>query len=206
MFNPKTYLMTSLVQSLDCPEALCVSTTKRESLNSRIRFQPHMWVQLVTVLKQRPVVSQSVCVEKRVMWEKTFKQWKGERMADSLGNCCSYQPPNHMGGATSAAGETYLHLPVHSLQNSEKLVHFITQISTYSPPLPPPHSSLTAMLSTYKQNYSGDSLVRTTSQSTRGKTWFLPTSKLQLLFFLKQEEPKGRIKIRNWYGEYLKTV
>lgn len=134
MFNPKTYLMTSLVQSLDCPEALCVSTTKRESLNSRIRFQPHMWVQLVTVLKQRPVVSQSVCVEKRVTWEKTFKQWKGGRMADSLGNCCSYQPPNHMGGATSAAGETYLHLPVHSLQNSEKLVHFITQISTYSPP------------------------------------------------------------------------
>lgn len=61
MFNPKTYLMTSLVQSLDYPEALCVSTTKRESLNSRIRFQPHMWAQLVTVLKQRPVVSQCVC-------------------------------------------------------------------------------------------------------------------------------------------------
>lgn len=52
-------------ESLDYPEALCVSTTKRESLNSRIRFQPHMWVQLVTVLKQRPVASQSVCVLKR---------------------------------------------------------------------------------------------------------------------------------------------
>lgn len=64
MFNPKTSLMTRLVQSLDCPEALCVSTTKRESLNSPLRFQPHMWVQPVTVLKQSPVVSQSVCVEK----------------------------------------------------------------------------------------------------------------------------------------------
>ena len=30
-------------------------------------------------------------------------------------------------------------------------------------------------------------------------------SKLQMLFFLKQEEPKGRIEIWNWYRECLKT-
>lgn len=158
MFNPKTSLMTSLVQSLDCPEALCGSTTKRENLNSPIRFQSHMWVQLVTVLKQRPVVSQSVCVEESHGGE-TLKQWKGERMADSLGSCCSYQPPNHMGGATSAVAETY--------------VHFITQISMY----PPPHSSLTAMLSTYKQNYSGDSSTEHLTKYPR-EDLGLPTSKL----------------------------
>lgn len=107
-----------------------------------------------------------------------------------------------MGGATSAAGEAYLHFPVDSLQNPD--------LHVYSSP----HSNLTVMLSiyseeknkTYKQNHYGDSLVPTTSQSTQGKIWFLPMSKLQLLSFLKQEEPKGRIKTRNWYSKCLKTV
>lgn len=70
-----------------------------------------------------------------------------------------------MGGATSAAGEAYLHFPVDSLQNPD--------LHVYSSP----HSNLTVMLSiyseeknkTYKQNHYGDSLVPTTSQSTQGK-------------------------------------